>query len=155
MMTAAKNFQPEGYHAVTPYLIVSGATKAIDFYKKVLGATEIMCMPGPGGRIMHAELRIGDSVIMLADENPAMGASSPKTVGGTPVGIMLYVKDVDAVFKKAIAEGAKSERDVADQFYGDRNGTFVDPFGHKWTVGTHIEEVTPEEMKSRMTKMAG
>ena len=154
-MPEAKSFQPEGYHAITPYLIVSGAAKAIDFYKKVLSAIEIMRMPGPDGRVAHAELRIGDSVIMLADESPATGATSPATIGGTPVGIMLYVKDVDAVFKKALAEGATSKREVADQFYGDRNGTFTDPFGHQWTVGTHIEEVTPEEMKARMAKMGG
>jgi PhnB protein len=154
-MPAAKYFQPEGYSAVTPYLIVRGASKAIDFYKKVLGATEIMRMPGPDGKVAHAELRIGDSVIMLADEHPAMGATSPATIGGTSVGLMLYVKDPDAVFKSAIAEGSKAEREMADQFYGDRNGTFADPFGHRWTVGAHIEDVTPEEMKARMAKMGG
>lgn len=153
-MPAARHFQPEGYHAVTPYLIVKGATKAIDFYKKVFDAMEIMRMPGPDGRIAHAEIKVGDSPIMLADESPAMNALSPATVGGTPVGIMLYVADVDKVFNAAIAAGAKSERAVADQFYGDRNGTFVDPFGHKWTVGTHKEDVTPEEMQGRMAKLS-
>ena len=154
-MPAAKQFQPEGYNTVMPYLVVKEAAKAIEFYKKVLGATEIMRMPGPGGRIMHAELRVGDTVIMMADEMPAMNALSPQTVGGTPVGLMVYVKNVDEVFKSAIAAGAKTEREVADQFYGDRNGTFVDPFGHKWTVGTHVEDVSPEEMKARMAKMMG
>src|SRR4051812_47197425 len=153
-MPAAKHFQPENYNTVTPYLVVNDATKAIDFYKKVLGATEIMRMPAPGGKIGHAELRVGDSSIMLADEFPEMGALSPQTVGGTPVSLMLYVRDVDAVFKHAIAEGGKVERELADQFYGDRSATFTDPFGHKWTVSTHIEDVTPEEMKARMEKMA-
>ena len=154
-MPAAKQFQPDGYNTVMPYLVVQDAAKAIDFYKKVLGATEIMRMPGPGGRIMHAELRIGDTVIMMADEMPAMNALSPKSVGGTPVGLMVYVKNVDEVFKSAIAAGAMTEREVTDQFYGDRNGTFVDPFGHKWTVGTHVEDVSPEEMKARMAKIMG
>ena len=153
-MPAAKHFQPEGYHAVTPYLIVEGAAQDIDFYKKVFGATELMRMPGPGGRIMHAEIKIGDSPVMLADESPANNALAPTSVGGTSVGIMLYVPDVDQVFNSAIAAGAKSERVVEDQFYGDRNGTFVDPFGHKWTVGTHKEQVTPEEMKARMANLS-
>ena len=152
-MPPAKHFQPEGYHAVTPYLIVIGAAKAIDFYKKVFGATEIMRMPRPDGMIMHAELKIGDSFIMLADEMPQMGAVSPHTVGGSPVGLMLYVPEVDRVFHNAVSAGAKVERELADQFYGDRSGTFTDPFGHKWTVSTHIEDVTPEEMKQRMAKL--
>lgn len=153
-MPPAKHFQPEGYHAITPYLIVVGAAKAIDFYKKVFGASEIMRMPRPDGNIAHAELRIGDSVIMLADEMPQMGALSPLTVGGTPVGIMLYVADVDRVFNNAVSAGSKVERELADQFYGDRSGTFNDPFGHKWTVSTHIEDVSPKEMKARMAKLS-
>jgi PhnB protein len=154
-MSAAKHFQPEGYHAITPYLIVTGGAKAIDFYKKVFGATEIMRMPRPDGQIAHAELRIGDSVIMLADEMPQMGALSPHTIGGTAVGIMVYVPDADRVFHNAVSAGSKVERELADQFYGDRSGTFKDPFGHKWTVSTHVEDVSPEEMNARMAKMSG
>lgn len=144
---------PDGYHSVTPYLIVSGAAKALDFYVRALGAEERVRMPGPGGKIMHAEIQIGDSMVMLADEFPEMGAKSPQSIGGTPVGICLYVEDVDARFKKAIAAGAKEERPVQNQFYGDRSGTLIDPFGHKWTIATHIEDVTPEEMGRRMAKM--
>ena len=154
-MPAAKHFQPEGYRSVTPYLVVVGAAKAIDFYKKVFGATEIMRMPRPDGNVAHAELRIGDSVIMLADEMPQMGALSPHTIGGTAVGIMVYVPDADRVFHNAVSAGSKVERELADQFYGDRSGTFIDPFGHKWTVSTHVEDVTPEEMNARMAKMSG
>ncbi len=144
---------PDGYHAVTPYLIVKGAAQAIEFYKKAFGAVEIMRFPGPDGRVGHAEIQLGDSRVMLADEHPQMGAVSPQTVGGTPVGLCLYVKDVDAVAQQAVAAGAKVERPVQDQFYGDRSGTFADPFGHKWTVATHKEDVTPEEMQRRMQEM--
>ena len=150
MATKAKSPIPAGYHTVTPYLIVKGAAEAIEWYKKTLGAEEKMRMPGPGGKVMHAELDFGGSVVMLADEMPEMGAKSPQTLGGTPAGMMYYVKDVDTVFKKAISAGAKVEREVQDQFYGDRSGTFVDPFGHKWTVGTHTEDMTPQEMQQRM-----
>ncbi len=146
---------PDGYHAITPYLMVKEAAKAIDFYKKVFSAQERMRMPGPGGKIMHAELQIGDSVIMLADEHPELEAMSPATYGGTPVSIMLYVPDVDVVFKKAIASGSKELRPLQDQFYGDRSGTLTDPFGHKWTVATHVEDVSPEEMEKRMSAQAG
>ena len=145
---------PEGYHSVTPYLIVNGAAKALDFYAQALGAEERMRMPGPGGKVMHAEIQIGDSVVMLADEFPEMGARSPQSIGGTPVGICLYVEDVDAVFKRAIAAGAKEERPLVNQFYGDRSGTIIDPFGHKWTIATHVEDVTPEEMGRRAAAMA-
>lgn len=145
---------PDGYHAITPYLIVKGATQAIDFYKSVFGATEIMRMPGPGGRIMHAELKMGDSVVMLADENPERGVRAPSGDGGESISLYLYVPDVDAVFSRATAAGAKTTRPVTDQFYGDRNGTLVDPFGHIWSVGTHVEDVSPEEMKRRMAAMA-
>ena len=141
---------PDNYHAVTPYLIIKEAAKAIDFYKKVFGATEVMRMPGPGGKVMHAELKIGDSVIMLADENPEMDARSPQSFGGTPVSLMVYVEDVDSVFKRAISAGAKELRPLQNQFYGDRSGTISDPFGHKWTVSTHVEDVSPEEMQRRM-----
>jgi len=145
---------PEGYHAITPYLIVDSAARAIDFYKRVFGATEIMRMP-EGNRIAHAELKIGDSHIMLADENPKMGYRGPKAVGGTPVSIMVYVNNVDATVPRAVAEGAKIMQPIKDQFYGDRSATIHDPFGHVWTVATHIKDVTPEEMKSYMAGVAG
>ncbi len=140
---------PDGYHSVTPYLIVKGAASAIDFYKKAWGATEQMRMVGPDGRVGHAELRIGDSVIMLADEHPEMGARGPQTIGGSPVSILLYVEDVDARASQAVAAGAKILRPVQDQFYGDRSGTFEDPFGHLWHVATHKEDLSPEEMRKR------
>jgi len=141
---------PDGYHSVTPYLVVKDAAKALEFYKKALAAKELMRMPGPGGKVMHAEIRIGNSVVMMADEFPQMGASSPQTLGGSPVGLMVYVEDADAVFNQAVAAGAKVERPIQDQFYGDRSGTLVDPFGHKWTIGTHKEDVPPEEMQRRL-----
>ena len=150
----AVNYMPEGYHTATPYLIVKGAARAIDFYKQVFGATELMRFPGPGGAIGHAEIRIGDSPIMLADEAPQMGYRSPQSVGGTPVSVMLYVQDVDKVVDRAVKAGAKLERPVADQFYGDRNGTIHDPFGHVWTIATHKEDVSPEEMQRRAAAMA-
>jgi len=140
---------PDGYHTATPYLIVNGAAQALEFYKKAFGATEMMRFPGPGGKIMHAEIKIGDSPIMLADEAPEMGARSPKTIGGTPVSLLLYVEDVDAWASKAVAAGAKVQRPVQDQFYGDRTGTFEDPFGHVWSIATHKEDVSLEEMKKR------
>ena len=145
---------PEGYHSVTPYLIVDGAAAAIEFYKKVFGATEVVRMPAPGGRIGHAEIKIGDSHVMLADENTEMNARSPKSVGGTPLSLMLYVEDVDKTVEGAVAAGAKLERPVEDKFYGDRMGGIEDPFGHQWYVGTHIEDVSPEEMKKRMAAMS-
>jgi len=141
---------PDNYHAVTPYLVVQGAAKAIDFYKKVFGAQEVMRMPGPGGKIGHAEIKIGDSIIMLADEHPEMDAHAPQSFGGTPVSLLVYVTDVDSVFKQAVSAGAKELRPVKDQFYGDRSGVITDPFGHKWTVSTHVEDVSAEEMKRRM-----
>lgn len=141
---------PDGYHSITPYLIVKGAAAAIDFYKQAFGAVEMLCMPQPDGRVGHAELKIGDSVIMLADEFPEMNTVGPKTLGNSPVGILLYVDDVDAVFAKAISLGATVNKPLADQFYGDRTGTLIDPFGHKWTVATHKEDVAPEEMERRM-----
>ena len=141
---------PEGYHAVTPYLIIKGAADAIDYYKKVFGATELFRMPSPGGRIGHAEIKIGDSAIMLADEVPEMGILSPRSLGGTAVSLLLYTEDVDAVFGRAVSNGAKVLRPIKDQFYGDRSGNLEDPFGHKWTIATHKkEDVTPEEMHRR------
>jgi PhnB protein len=138
-----------GLHSVTPYLVCQGAAKAIAWYQKVFGAEEISRMPGPDGVVYHAEIRFGDSLMMLADEFPEMGARSPKSIGGTPVGFNLYVQDVDAVFAQAIAAGATVERPLQDQFYGDRSGSLLDPFGHKWTVATHIEDLTHEEMVER------
>jgi len=146
---------PDGYPRVSPYLIVDGAAKAIDFYTTVLGANERMRMGGPDGKVGHAELVLGDSLIMLADEFPDMGAAGPKKVGGSPVTINVYVEDADATFKRAIDNCAKVLRAVEDKFYGDRGGEFEDPFGHKWSVQTHIEDVSPEEMQKRMAAMGG
>ena len=140
---------PDGYHAVTPYLIVDGAAKALDFYKQVFGATEQMRLAGPSGRVGHAEMRIGDSVVMLADEVPDMGYRGPKSYGGSAVSLMVYVDDVDAAFKRALAAGAIERRAVQNQFYGDRSGTLEDPFGHTWTVSTHVEDLTSDEMIQR------
>jgi PhnB protein len=140
---------PEGYHSVTPYLIIKGAANAIDFYKKAFGAKELFRMPRPDGKIAHAEIKIGDSPIMLADENLDMGARSPQTIGGSPVMILLYVEDVDKIFNQAVAAGAKMQRPVENQFYGDRTGGVADPFGHAWYIHTHIEDVPPEEMEKR------
>ena len=140
---------PEGYHSVTPYLVIAGAGAAIDYYKRVFGAKERMRMDAPGGRIGHAELEIGDSVVMLADEFPDMGFRGPRAMGGTPVSLLLYIENVDEVFKRAIAAGAKELKPVADQFYGDRMGTLEDPFGHVWSIATHVEDVPPEEMARR------
>ncbi len=145
---------PEGYAVVTPYLSVKGAAEAIDYYKKAFGATERMRMPGPDGKIGHAEIQIGNSIVMLADESPEMGARSPKTIGGTPVSLLLYVENVDQTVDRAVKAGAKLLRPVEDKFYGDRMGGIEDPFGHQWYVGTHIEDVSPEEMKRRMEAMA-
>jgi PhnB protein len=141
---------PDGYHSVTPYLIINGAAEGIEYYKKAFGATELFRMPTPDGKIGHAEIKIGDSPIMLADEFPEMGYKSPQSLGGSPVSIMIYVEDVDAMFKQAIAAGGKEQRPVKDQFYGDRMGTLEDPYGHVWHVATHKEDVTPEEMEKRM-----
>ena len=143
---------PEGYEGVTPYLILDGAARAIDFYKKAFGATELFRMP-MGDKIGHAELKIGKSVVMLSDEAPEMGYRSPKAYKGTPVSLMIYVEDVDKVFKDALASGATELKAVQDQFYGDRSGTLTDPFGHVWTVATHKEDVPPEEMDRRMKAM--
>jgi PhnB protein len=146
---------PDGYHSITPYLIVAGAAQAIEFYQRAFGASELMRMPDAKGRISHAEIQIGDSRVMLADEHPEMGYRGPRTLGGTAVSILLYVPDVDAVFDRAINAGGKSRRAVADQFYGDRMGTLEDPFGHVWTIGTHKEDLSSEEMKRRMAALSG
>ena len=140
---------PEGYHSITPYIIVDDANRAIDYYKQAFGATELFRLP-VGDRIVHAEIRIGDSVVMLADEMPDMGLLGPLTRGGATAGMMIYVEDVDTAFPRAIAAGATVEREVADQFYGDRSGSLIDPFGHRWMVSTHVEDVSEEEMKRRM-----
>lgn len=146
---------PEGYPRLTPYLCVEGAAAAIAFYGEVFGARERMRMPGPGDTIGHAELEIGDSVLMLADEFPEMEFRSPRSVGGTPVTLSLYVEDVDDVFERAVAAGATAVRAVENQFYGDRSGQFDDPFGHRWSVATHVEDVAPEEMARRAAEMGG
>lgn len=141
---------PEGHHTVTPYLIVGDAADALAFYKKAFGAEELMRVAAPRGKIGHAEIRIGDSVIMLADEYPDMNARGPHAFGGSPVSIHLYVEDVDTVARQAIAAGATVVRPVQDQFYGDRSGSFTDPFGHSWHVATHKEDLTPEELDKRV-----
>jgi PhnB protein len=144
---------PTGFHSVTPYLAVNDAARAIDFYKRAFGATESVKMNGPDGKIMHAEIKIGDSVIMLADEMPQSSTRSPRSLGGTSAGIFLYVPDVDAAFKQAVSAGAKEEMAVADMFWGDRYGRLMDPFGHSWSLATHKEDVSPEDMKKRMKEM--
>jgi PhnB protein len=144
---------PEGYHTVTPYLIVRGGAEAIDFYKKAFGAKELFRMPMPNGKLGHAELKIGDSPIMLADECPEMNALAPQSLKGSPVGICLYVENSDAVYNQAVASGATVEKPIQDQFYGDRSGTVRDPFGHQWTIATHKEDVSSEEMGRRMAAM--
>jgi PhnB protein len=150
---------PDGYHSVTPYLYARNASEAIEFYKKVFSAEEVLRMPGPGGKIMHAELNIGNSRIMLADENREMNALGPLTIGGSSSSFYVYVENVDAVIQKAEAAGATLTRPVKDQFYGDRSGSFTDPAGYTWSVATHIEDVSPEEVGKRaaaaMSQAAG
>jgi PhnB protein len=140
---------PEGYEGATPYLIVKGAARALEFYKNAFGASEVMRMPGPGGTVGHAEIKIGKAMIMLADEFPDMNCKSPQSFGGSPVSIMVYVKDVDTFVKRAASAGAKVIRPVANQFYGDRSGSLEDPFGHQWHFATHVEDVPPDEMAKR------
>lgn len=146
---------PDGYPQVSAYLCVKGAGDAIDFYSNVFNAKERVRMPAPDGKIGHAELQIGDSVIMLSDEFPGMNVSSPKAVGGTPVIMSVYVEDVDAVFDRAVKAGAKSLSPIEDQFYGDRSGQFEDPFGHLWSISTHVEDVPPDEMAKRAAEAMG
>ena len=145
---------PDGYHSITPYLIIKGAAAAIDYYKKAFAAIETVRMAQPDGRVGHAEVKTGEAVVMLADEFPEMNIVGPQTLGNSPVGLLLYVEDADATFNKAVALGGQIEKPMADQFYGDRTGTVKDPFGHKWTIATHKEDVTPEEMKRRMAAAA-
>ncbi len=143
---------PQGYTAVTPYLTVDNAKSAIDFYKRAFGADEVVRLES-GQRIAHAEVCIGDSHIMLCDENPSQNLRSPKAIGGSPSALMVYVNNVDKTYEKAIAEGARAEQPVQDQFYGDRTGTVIDPYGHRWTLATHKEDVSPAEMKKRFAKL--
>jgi PhnB protein len=145
---------PEGYSTVTPYLIVDGAAKAIDFYKHAFGASERFRLGAPGGRVGHAELTIGGSVIMLADEHPEIGELGPRSIGGSPVGLHLYLDDVDAVAARALAAGATLKRPVENQFYGDRLGSIIDSFGHLWHISTHVEDVSPQEIGRRAAAMA-
>ena len=140
---------PEGYHSVTPYLVIKNAAAAIEFYKKAFGAVELFRMPAPGSKIRHAEIKIGDSPVMLADEYPDMGFKGPESFGGTPVSLMIYVDDVDKIYPQAIAAGGKELRPLQNQFYGDRSGTLIDPFGHVWTIGTHVEDISEEELAKR------
>lgn len=144
---------PAGYHSVTPYLVMRDAAQAIDFYKSALGATETFRFGAPDGKIGHAEIKVGDSVIMLADEMPDMGYRGPQTLGGTAVSLMVYVEDVDQQFQRAIDAGAKVKQPVKDQFYGDRSGTVEDPFGHVWTIATHVEDVSQDELEKRAAAM--
>lgn len=154
-MTSKVKPIPDGYHSITPYLIIKGASDAIEFYKKAFGATELFRMAQPDGRIGHAEIKIGDSAIMLADEFPEMGHKSPTSLGGSPVSLLLYVEDVDAVYAQAVSSGAKEDRPVEDKFYGDRGGSLIDPYGHIWHIATHMEDLSPEEMEKRATAAAG
>lgn len=140
---------PEGYHSVTPYLIVRGAATAIDYYTKAFGAKELFRFPAPDGKIGHAEIKIGDAPIMIADEYPDMGYNGPQSLGGSPVSLMIYVEDVDTVFNRAVASGGTVKEALQDKFYGDRMGTLVDPFGHIWHVATHKEDISMEEMERR------
>ncbi|WP_136419195.1 MULTISPECIES: VOC family protein [Oxalobacteraceae] len=155
-MTAKVKPIPDGFHTVTPYLTIKNAAAALDFYKKAFGADEVFRMTDPAGnKVGHAEIRVGNSPIMLSDEYPEMGGKSPDTLGGTPVMIHLYVENVDALVERAVKAGAKLERPVADQFYGDRGGMVVDPFGHKWWIATHIEDVPADELDRRAMAMFG
>jgi PhnB protein len=149
------NYIPKGYNSISPYLVVKGAAKAIEYYKKVFGATEVVRMDQPNGKVGHAELQIGDSRIMLAEENPSMGQGhmSASGIGASPVSLYLYIPDVDRVIERAVDEGAKVLKPVQDQFYGDRTGFIQDPFGHLWGVATHIEDVAPKEMAERAKKV--
>ena len=146
---------PEGYHTVTPYLAIKDGVKALEFYKQAFGATEVTKLVMPDGRLGHAEIRIGDSMIMLSDEFPEYGGKAPTTLGGSPVNIHLYVEDVDGFVKRAVEAGAKEKKPITDQFYGDRSGQIEDPFGHLWWVATHKEDVPPEEMQRRVDAMFG
>jgi PhnB protein len=141
---------PDGYHTITPYLTVRDAVRAIEFYKTAFGATERGVMKGPDGKVMHAELMIGDSIIMLGEESAQFGALSPQSIGGSPMGLHIYIDGVDAAFDRAVKAGAEVEMPVMDQFWGDRYGKLKDPFGHKWSIGTHVKDMSTEEMKHAM-----
>ena len=154
-MTGTTNHIPEGYHSITPYLYIRDAARALEFYKEVFGATEVLRMDAPGGKIGHAEIKIGDSHVMLADEFPEMNARGPQTYGGSSVGLLLYVEDVDALAERAVAAGAKLLEPLEDKFYGDRMGKLEDPFGHIWAIATHTEDVSPEELQKRAAAMHG
>jgi PhnB protein len=154
-MAKAKDPIPEGFRTITPHMTVKNAAEAIEFYKKAFGAEEVLRLPGPGGIIMHAELKIGDSLLMLNDEFPDHGKVGPQSLGGTPITVHLYVPDVDAVIDRAAKAGAKVTLPVADQFWGDRYGQVEDPYGHHWGVGTHVEDLTPEEIGERAQKAFG
>jgi PhnB protein len=143
------SYIPTGYHTITPYITVRGAAKALEFYKQAFGATEIMRFTAPDGTVAHAEIEIGNSRVMLADEMPAFGNRGPESLGGTTCGLCVYLPDADAAFARAVAAGAKEYKPVQDQFYGDRSGTVTDPFGHVWTLATHIEDVPMDEMQRR------
>ena len=146
-MAAKVKANPKGYHTITPNIVIRDAARAIDFYKKAFGAEETMRMPGPGGKVVHAELKIGDSIVMLADEMPEMGSKSPKAYGGSPVNFYVYLGNVDAAWKRAVDAGAKVVMPLADMFWGDRTGRLEDPFGHSWSLAEHVKDVTPEEIK--------
>ena len=154
MNRSATKFIPEGMHSVTPHLICAGAAEAIEFYKKAFDATEISRMPGPGGKLMHASIRIGDSVVMLVDESQEWGMLGPNALKGSPVFIHLYVEDVDAFIARAVSAGAKLTMPVADMFWGDRYGQLEDPFGHRWSVATHLRDMTPAQMTEAMQSMS-
>jgi PhnB protein len=148
-MAGKVNAIPSGYHTLTPYLVVNDASRAIEFYKQVFGAKETVRMGGPGGKVGHAELKIGDSMLMLSDEMPGSGNRSPQSLGGSPVSVFMYVENVDSVFDQAVKAGAKADKPPEDMFWGDRFGHLTDPFGHLWAIATHIEDIAPEEMRKR------
>jgi PhnB protein len=154
-MTGSTKHIPEGYHSVTPYLHIRGAARALEFYQQVFGATEVLRMDAPDGKIGHAEIKIGDSHVMLADECAEMGVRGPASYGGTPVSLLLYVADVDALAERAVAAGAKMLSPLEDKFYGDRMGKLEDPFGHIWAIATHTEDVSPEELEKRAAALHG
>jgi len=141
---------PEGHHTLTPFLTVRNAARAIEFYKQAFGAKELGVMKGPDGKIMHAELKIGDSIIMMSDEFPEFGSLSPQCIGGSPMGLHIYIENVDAAFDRAVKAGAQVEMPVMDQFWGDRYGKLKDPFGHKWSIATHTKDLSMDEMKHGM-----
>ncbi|GMU33305.1 MAG: VOC family protein [Planctomycetia bacterium] len=151
-MAGKVNPIPEGFNSVTPHIVVKGAKAAMEFYKKAFGAEEVMCIPAPDGSVMHAEIQLGNSRVMIAEENPQMGCQSPKSLGGSPITVHLYVNDVDSVVNQAVKAGATSVMPITDMFWGDRYGMVTDPFGHKWSVATHTEDLTPEQIGERMAK---